>query len=81
MKITLNINEALLANAKALAVTQRISLTQLIEDGLQLRLRSFHTAPKRIKQKIPVFKGSGGMVAGLNPCSNKMIRNAADSID
>lgn len=40
MKTTLDINDQLLANAKVLAVQQRTSLTRLIEEGLQLRLRS-----------------------------------------
>jgi hypothetical protein len=39
MKTTLNINDQLLAGAKALAAQQRTSLTRLIEEGLQLRLR------------------------------------------
>ena len=81
MKITLDINEFLLANAKALAAQQQTNLTRLIEEGLQLRLQFSHITTKVTKRKIPVFKGRGGMVAGLNPCSNKMIRNAADSID
>lgn len=79
MKTTLDINDSLLANAKALAAQQRTSLTRLIEEGLQLRLRSAHTATKATKRKIPVFKGRGGMVAGLNPCSNKAMLDAADN--
>ena len=78
MKTTLNINDSLLANAKALAAKQRTSLTRLIEEGLQLRLRSFDTATMESKRKIPVFKGRGGLVAGLNPSSNKAMRDAAD---
>ena len=40
MKTTLNLNDQLLADAKALAAQQRTSLTRLIEEGLQLRLRA-----------------------------------------
>lgn len=79
MKTTLDINDSLLANAKALAAQQRTSLTRLIEEGLQLRLRSSHPATKASKRKIPVFKGRGGVVAGLNPCSNKAMLDAADN--
>ena len=77
MKTTLNINDSLLANAKALAARQRTSLTRLIEEGLQLRLRSSHTATRAHRQKIPVFKGRGGMVIGVNPISNKAMLDAA----
>ena len=78
MKTTLDINDALLANAKSLAARQRTSLTRLIEEGLQLRLRCTPPAAKAGKPKIPVFKGRGGLVPGLDPSSNKAMLDAAD---
>lgn len=78
MKTTLDIKDSLLANAKALAAQQQTSLTRLIEEGLQLRLRASHPSTKISKQKIPVFNGHGGMVVGVNPVSNKAMLNAAD---
>ena len=78
MKTTLDINDSLLAHAKALAARQRTSLTRLIEEGLQLRLRSSRPAPKSGKRKIAVLKGRGGLVAGVNPASNKALLEAAD---
>ena len=77
MKTTLDINDALLAHAKTLAAQQQTSLTRLIEEGLQLRLRSSRSASKAGKRKIPVFKGRGGLVAGLDPSSNKAMLDAA----
>ncbi len=79
MKTTLDINDSLLANAKALAAQQRTSLTRLIEEGLQLRLRSSQSATKVSKRKIPVFDGRGGLVAGVDPRSNKAMLDAADN--
>jgi len=78
MKTTLDINDRLLADAKVLAVQQRTSLTRLIEEGLQLRLR--HAArPNRTKtRRIPVIKGRGGLVAGVNPVSNKALLGALE---
>jgi hypothetical protein len=78
MKITVDIDDSLLANAKALAARQRTSLTRLIEEGLQFRLRSSTPAPRARKRKLPVVKGRGGLVAGLNPASNKALLDAAD---
>ena len=78
MKTTLDINDSLLANAKALAAQQRTTLTRLIEEGLQLRLRSSVVSQKISKRKIPVFKGRGGLVVGLNPLSNKAMLDAVD---
>lgn len=77
MKTTLDINDTLLANAKSLAAKQRTSLTRLIEEGLQLRLRSAKTADKAVGRKIPVFKGRDGLAAGVNPSSNKSLLDAA----
>jgi Family of unknown function (DUF6364) len=77
MKTTLNINDRLLADAKALAAQQRTSLTRLIEEGLQLRLRT--KAPDRAgrgRARVPVFKGRGGLVTGVDPLSNKALLDA-----
>lgn len=70
MKTTLDINDQLLADAKTLAAQQRTSLTRLIEEGLQLRLRT-QAAPQRGKLRLPVFKGRGGLAAEVDPLSNK----------
>jgi len=76
MKTTLDINDQLLANAKALAAQQRTSLTRLIEEGLALRLRAQVGATPRGKLRLPVFKGRGGLVAGVNPLGNKALLDA-----
>ena len=79
MKTTLNINDALLADAKSLAAQQRTTLTRLVEEGLQLRLRSSHSAPVTRHRKIPVFKGRGGLAAGLDGLSNNALLDAASN--
>ncbi len=76
MKTTLNLNDQLLADAKALAARQRTSLTRLIEEGLQLRLRGKTVDPARRRPRLPVFKGRGGLVAGVEPRSNKALLEA-----
>jgi hypothetical protein len=78
MKTTLNINDHLLADAKALAAQQRTSLTRLIEEGLKLRLRTPVAAGQRGTLRLPVFKGRGGIVEGVNPLSNKSLLKALD---
>jgi hypothetical protein len=78
MKTTLNINDSLLASAKTFAARQQTSLTRLIEEGLQLRLRSSRAVTDVSKRKIPVFNGRGGLVAGVDPSSNKSMLDAAD---
>lgn len=76
MKTTLDLNDELLAKAKAEAARQRTSLTRLIEEGLQLRLRAPGRSARTAKVQIPVFKGRGGLVAGVNPTSNKAMFTA-----
>ena len=77
MKTTLDINDQLLASAKVLAAQQRTSLTRLIEEGLQLRMRS-QAAPVKAVRRVPVLKGRGGLVAGVNPLSNKAMLAALE---
>ena len=77
MKTTLDLNDQLLADAKALAAQQRTTLTRLIEEGLQLRLRARGSA-KLGRVRLPIFKGRGGLVAGVNPLSNKALLKALD---
>jgi len=78
MKTTLDLNDQLLADAKALAAQQRTTLTRLIEEGLQLRLRAKSSSAKVGRVRLPVFKGRGGLVAGVNPLSNKALLKALD---
>lgn len=78
MKTTLDLNDQLLADAKALAAQQRTTLTRLIEEGLQLRLRAQATSTPRGRVRLPVFKGRGGLVEGVNPLSNKALLEALD---
>lgn len=79
MKTTLNLNDRLLIDAKALAVQQRTSLTRLIEEGLRLRLRAKSPSTEHREVRLPVFDGRGGMVAGVDPLSNTALLDALDS--
>ena len=76
MKTTLDLNDQLLADAKSLAAQQRTSLTRLIEEGLQLRLRAKSADAERMRTRLPVFKGRGGLVPGVEPRSNKALLEA-----
>lgn len=78
MKTTLNLNDQLLADAKVLAAQQRTSLTRLIEEGLQLRLRGKAAGVGRACGRLPVFKGHGGLLAGVDARSNKSLLAAVD---
>jgi len=52
----------------------------LVEEGLRLRLQ----APKVLagpRVRLPVFKGRGGLGAGIDPLSNKSLFRAAREDD
>jgi len=74
----LDIDDELLVRAKAASARERKSLTALIEEGLRLRLRRPRTANRRAAPGIPIFTGKGGLVAGINPLSNRSMFDAAD---
>jgi hypothetical protein len=74
MKTTLDIDDQILAKAKAVAARERTTLTRLVEEGLSLRLRTTRPA-------LPVFDGTGGVVKGTDPRSNQSLYDAADEDD
>lgn len=76
MKTTLDLNDALIAEAKSLAAQQRTSLTRLVEEGLQLRLRAQKTVVGSVH--LPVFQGEGGLISGVNGLSNKSLLEATE---
>ena len=79
MKTTLDLNDALLTSAKTLAAQQRTTLTRLIEEGLQLRLKAQRDMPRKAgTYRLPVFKGRGGLASGIDPLSNESMLDAAD---
>ncbi|HYA66787.1 MAG TPA: DUF2191 domain-containing protein [Burkholderiaceae bacterium] len=80
MKTTLDIDDELLVKAKALAARERSSLTALIEEGLRLRLRRrASTLHGRKPPTLAIYRGKGGLAAGVNSLSNRSLLDAADS--
>ena len=78
MKTTLDIDDELLVRAKAASARERKSLTALIEEGLRLRLRRPRPRSRKAALRIPIFVGEGGLVAGVDPFSNRSLLDAAD---
>lgn len=80
MRTTLDLNDALMARAKAVAARERTTLTRLIEEGLSLRLAP---SPRRatVRPQLPVFHGGTGIAAGIDPLSNRSLLDAADDAE
>lgn len=81
MRTTLDLSDDLLAEAKALAARERLSLTRLIEQGLALRMRqALSPTAGSPPRPLPVFPGRGGLVAAIaDPGSNRQLLDAADA--
>jgi hypothetical protein len=79
MRTTLDINDALLARAKAEAAKEHTSLTRLIEEGLALRLSPPTQRFVRERPRLPVFEGQGGLSPSVaDALSNRALLDAAD---
>ena len=79
MRTTLDLNDALLARAKAEAARQRTTLTRLIEEGLALRLdQGTANAEPRPPFEWKVFHGGTHLRPDIDPSSNSALLAAAD---
>lgn len=82
MRTTLDINDALLAKAKAVAAEERTTLTRLIEQGLALRLRAPAVSASPERSALPVFPGTGGLTEAVaDSLSNRALLDAADGVE
>lgn len=82
MRTTLNLNNDLLAQAKALAAREHLSLTRLIEEGLALRLRQATKVGVSTRPlSLPVHHGQGGLTAAAaDGRSNRQLLDTADGL-
>ena len=80
MRTTLDINDKLLAKAKSAAAREKSSLTRFIEEALAMRLRGRRPGKSGGGFGIPVHRGSGGLVPGVDPTSNRSLYDAADDL-
>lgn len=78
MKTTLDLRDDLVAEAKALAARERITLTRMIEEGLALRLRRQRRADVGRLGVLPVSVRRGGFRQGIDATSNRSLFDAAD---
>jgi len=81
MKTTLNIQDTLLVEAKALAALQRTTLTRLIEEGLRMCLRAAERlSPQTGRKPMPVFYGKGGLATDLSGLSTRELLDRLDGL-
>lgn len=77
MKITLHLDDDLIARAKKLAAKERRTLSKLVEEGIALRLESAAPASGTARAAdLPVSKCRGGLRQGVNGTSNRSMFDA-----
>jgi hypothetical protein len=81
VKTTLDLDDSLLAQAKAQAVRERTTLTRLVEEGLSLRMRKPSHTTRTKRPTLPVLRGTGGLRPGIDPTSNRSLFEAAGDDD
>jgi len=79
MKTTLKLSDDLVAQAKAVATKERITLTKMIEEGLVLRLRRRRSRSARKLKDLPISSKRGGLRPGIDGTSNQSLFDAADA--
>jgi hypothetical protein len=78
MKTTLDLQDDLLARAKARAAQERTTLTRMIEEGLVLRLRRERAVKANALDVLPVSSRRGGLRPGIDATRNQSMLDAAD---
>lgn len=78
MKTTLDLQDDLLARAKARAAQERTTLTRMIEEGLVLRLRRERAVKAAALDDLPLSSRRGGLVPGIDGARNSSMLDAAD---
>jgi hypothetical protein len=80
MKITVNLDLDLLAEVIEAAVREQASLSQLIEQGLRLRLDSGRSGLSQSgSARLAIYQGRGGLAANVDPLSNRSLFAAAEA--
>jgi hypothetical protein len=83
MKTTLDLRDDLIARAKARAARESITLTQVIEEGLALRLRKTRRVSSVAVKDLPVSPRSGGLrpAVGFRRWRPRADRSAASTAE
>jgi Arc/MetJ family transcription regulator len=75
MRTTISVDDHLLASARRRARQRGQSLGEVVEDALRREL----AAPAQAHApNVPVFRGGGGPVPGIDLTSNRALREALD---
>jgi hypothetical protein len=78
MKTTLDIDDRILAEAKAFAAGEETTLTRLVEEGLSLRIRPAQGRARKVAINLPVSPVRGELYPHIDYTSNKSMLEAGE---
>ncbi len=76
MRTTISVNDHLLASAKRRARQRGQSLGEVVEDALR---RELAEPTQGEPPAVPIFRGGGGPLPGVDLTSNRALRETLDS--
>jgi len=81
MRTTVRLQEALLERARAEAARRRVTLTSLIEQGLELVLRRPLKGAARNPISLPECRAGGGILPGVDLDDSRSLLDRLDETD
>lgn len=76
--LTISLDENIVRLARIRAIGECTSVSAKVREVLaQYAKGGAQTAPSK-PLSLPIFRGGGGLLPGIDPCSNKSMQDAAD---
>ena len=76
--LTISVDEALIKQARVRAIQDGTSVSAKVREFLTQYANATAQAAPAKRIELPVFRGGGGMMPGIDPCSNRSMLDAAD---
>ena len=76
--LTISLDETIVRQARIRAIGEGTSVSAKVREFLAQYANATAPAAPVKRVKLPVFRGGGGLMPGIDPCSNKSMLDAAD---
>ena len=77
--LTISVDDQLIKQARIRAIHEGTSLSAKVREFLAQYANSASRSKPTQLVELPVYAGGGGLMPGIDPCSNKSMLDAADS--
>ncbi len=77
MRTTIALDDRILGAAKKRAAFRKQTLGQYVEDAVRRSL--LEPEPDRANPELPIFRGGGGVLPGIDLTSNRSLYDALDA--